>query len=343
MSSEANIQLLEYDSTTGNLRDDADSSTKSLKTAKTKARTNVVPSTTRRHRTLQRTLWGSVCLLFTVFYPVGMTVLLVFKSPSGFNGNPCGTETMTSASLLAPDTLFGSYTVTSVRAIDLTWNLLMGRGLPFLMALVFFRVATVALTRIAENQGVSYELFATITLNLHTWYSIIPLFKGILKIAGWKHKAGLAFMFYAALLVLLMPTFMDLQTGYVRSQVAGWRFENGTIVEADGRSCDTGDRGTEFTAARCSFDGVIASSVCVDGEGYQWGFSFAWFSITHFLTGFWAAGLYVHISKVSSNHHYADRYAQVHYMALYQPQEHTPPQRSTCRSMACYPGSQQGY
>jgi hypothetical protein len=256
---------------------------------------NIVASTTRKQRVLHRTLWGSLCLLFTVFYPVGMTVLLVFMSPNpGPDGDPCGVETMTSASLLAPDTLFGNLTVTEARAIDLSWNLTMGRLVPFLMALVFFKVATVALVRIAESTGVTYELFATVTLNLHAWQAVWPLAKGAVRTAGWKAKAAMLFMLYSALVILLMPTFMDLQTGYVRKQTAGWRLANGTILEAEGVRCEArgaADIPVGLQTPECFLGGTLAESVCVDGAGYQWGFSFAWFSITHFLSGFWAGGL----------------------------------------------------
>jgi hypothetical protein len=199
---------------------------------------------------------------------------------------------MSGVSFLAPDTLFGNFTVTEVRAIDVSWNLAMGRVLPFGMAVVFFKVASIALLRIAEGTGVTYDLFATVTLNLHAWQAALPLAKATLRTAGWKAKAAMAFMLYSALLILAMPTLMDLQTGYVRRQALGYRFGNGTIVGAETVSCQKGSKwdGSNRLATNCMLDGVMLGSVCMDGDAYQWGWSFVWFSLTHFLTGFWAAG-----------------------------------------------------
>lgn len=241
-------------------------------------------SRSQRYKT--RILWAIACSFFAVFYPLCIIIALTVTTP--YNEGNCVTEFMSSDAFLAPDAAFGKMTVTQARAIDLTWNLVMGRLMPFVMALVSFEVTTLALMSVMEKQGVTYELFATVTLNAHSWLAVIPLSKAAIRSTAWRAKLTLAFMLYSAILILLMPTLMDIQTGYVRRQVPGVRFENGTIIEWQG--C----QGTGVVL--CEIHGEIerVGLVCVDGEGYQWGWSVPWLYTTHVLTGIWSAGSYVH-------------------------------------------------
>ena len=57
-----------------------------------------------------------------------------------------------------------TFTITEARAVDLTWNLVVGRGLQTLIGFVSYRVACYGLLRVAETVPVSYDLFQTVAL-----------------------------------------------------------------------------------------------------------------------------------------------------------------------------------
>jgi hypothetical protein len=148
-------------------------------------------------KSLRSRIWSRIWIGFLVFFiiilPIGLIFILIFCVTITFNPG-CGEIPTISVRLVVPDLTFGSLTVTEARAIDLSWNLIMGRCLPFSMAIIFYKVATGALTRIAERAPVSYRLFATMTLDLHALTTVVPIARSAVTTAGWRAKTTLWFL-----------------------------------------------------------------------------------------------------------------------------------------------------
>jgi hypothetical protein len=189
-----------------------------------------------------------------------------------------------SPSLITPNVVFGNFTITKARAIDLTWNLAAGRGVQALMGWTTYNVANAALLRLAENVPLSYRTFEAISLGWLSFSSITPLIRAVLHTGGWRAKAIFMVLALSATFILLLPTMADIMTGYVQNEQAYWQFPNGTLEEyALEKRCCT----SRLVLCKKTTDCVDDSmpTICVPQLGYTWGFSSPW-------TGFVSLGLF---------------------------------------------------
>jgi hypothetical protein len=200
----------------------------------------------------------------------------------------CGVFFASAASLAAPDMTFGNFTITEAKVIDASWNLVLGRGLQGLLLLISCRVCRGALQWITESTPVSFELFETLAFDPFSWAGTITLFKGYLRMVGWRARSTLLFFLFSALFIIALPTMNDLQTGYIQTSKAYAQAPNGTLLTLDDPAlnvqCDP------HPPHLCVVSDMAI--VCVPQNGYQWGFSSIWVSIVLCLLTIWAFGMY---------------------------------------------------
>lgn len=237
-------------------------------------------------------IWMGSLIFFIIISPIGLSFGIILGAHSGGFNSGCGQPN--ELSLVAPDKTFGTLTINQARLIDLAWNLIMGRCIPFSMAIVFYKVATGALMRIAERAPVTYNVFATVTLDLHALTSLIPIAKSAVRTTGWRAKATLWFLLYAACLVLATPSIMDLMTGYVRNQQGSLRAANGTISDTCFKPLATSRSKTDPRDGKMKYfcEEQFWDQICIDDDGYQWGFTLIWLWIFNGLLIFWTVGMY---------------------------------------------------
>jgi hypothetical protein len=175
---------------------------------------------------------------------------------------------------LAPTLTFGNFTITEVRAIDLTWNLVAGRGLQGGLALVTYQVANAALLRMAEAVPVSYRTFEAISISQLSLFAVVPLAKAVRRTGGWRAKITLVVLLLTAIFVLVLPTINDIITGYVQNSSPYWQFSNGTmeLVNTVAKTCRSPTSSTpgRIEMAPC-LNGKILPIVCVPEAGYDGG------------------------------------------------------------------------
>ena len=237
---------------------------------------------TRRHRIWKRT-WIGFCVGILFIIAGGMPILWTFlyldnTTVDAFrdaDSDDCnGVGLFSAGSLLAPDVTGGNFTLVEARAIDLSWNLVAGRVIPFLMASLSCRIGGEAIVRIAERSAVTYNAFAALTIDSNTVSGLWHLFKAVVLTSGWRAKWTLGFLAFSTLLLFSLPTLISTEAGYVRNQGQAYQLRDGSIV----LGLSIGDR--------------VVARVCVDGNGYRWGISFWVFTITHGLIAFWAVGMF---------------------------------------------------
>ena len=127
--------------------------------------------------------------------------------------------------------LSGTLSFTEAKAIDLAWNLVAGRGIQAIMAVMLYGVATSALLRLSENSPVSYKFFATVSLYPSSLSSIPTLIKGIFKNRGWRVRAATIWIFVSCAIIIAIPNPLDAMTGYVAMQNIMLEMPDGVWVE----------------------------------------------------------------------------------------------------------------
>lgn len=109
----------------------------------------------------------------------------------------------------------GSMSFTTAKLIDITWDLVVGRGGQALLAWISYKVFTQALMRIAEERLVPHKLFASLALGSLSWAGISTIVHAVFRVRGWRGTMALAWMALAASYVLAFPTLLSASTSYV--------------------------------------------------------------------------------------------------------------------------------
>lgn len=217
-------------------------------------------------------LLGCLVVVSTVPY------YLVKASRAFREGHRCRND-----SLLVPNLTFGNLTITQARAIDVGWNLVVGRGGQGILGFASYRASAAALVRIAERTPVSYDVFGALSLQPQPLEAIVPLLKSVLRTTGARAKITLGFLLLSAIFVLAFPSICDIEAGYIQKSNVLYQFPNGTIVQ-DPKCQD------QFDSCHRPLE---AELVCVPAEGYEWGFAAElFFLLNPILIGVFGFGLY---------------------------------------------------
>lgn len=106
-----------------------------------------------------------------------------------FNRKPCGPTPGSADSIFAPDFTFGNLTISGARAIDLSWNLFVDRGLQFSVGWASYQVVTGVLLCITEKVPVSYEVFVALVFNTNSMAAVHKLVTAVRSTPGFRFKA----------------------------------------------------------------------------------------------------------------------------------------------------------
>jgi hypothetical protein len=231
-----------------------------------------------------------ICLLvFLLGVPLGLicgmfSVLLVWR-PFLFYPYYCGPVPGTMDAIFAPDFTFGNFTIAQARAIDLSWNLFMGRGLQAIVGFASYRIVTGGLLRIAESNPMSYEVFVSTVFNTNSIVAVGTLATAIRSTHGFRFRATLTFFLLSATFILALPTLIDISTGYVQNVEKILVLTNGTRLLKNDNTCvwsnmTIGPPIYEYDGNPCSKykdkGWIEPKEECVQTSGYQWGFSRTW-------------------------------------------------------------------
>jgi hypothetical protein len=126
--------------------------------------------------------------------------------------------------------IFGSYSFAAVKAIDVTWDLVVGRAGQFLLGLISYRVLADSLLAIMESDPVSYELYSAISISGSGVLSAAYLVKQFMCGSSWKHVCLLFPLALSLAWVLAWPTVMRAMTGYAAKEDLFIRLLNGDLV-----------------------------------------------------------------------------------------------------------------
>ena len=210
----------------------------------------------------------------------------------------CYDQSSSTWGFFEPTSLVGNFTLGQAKAIDLAWNIVIGRGLQFLMSWFSYGIVMQGLTRITENTPMRLDLFISLVYNTSDFSTLGPVCKALfVELKGWRSKFAMAWLIYSIILLLVMPSLVDASTGYANASGLIWY---------DGKSIN-GTYYAPYERLPQEYRDSDKAHKCIPDPSYRWGITIPWFLIIYPFYSIWVFGMYVmwmdaqHNSKMTRN------------------------------------------
>ncbi|CAI9627638.1 unnamed protein product [Alternaria burnsii] len=137
-----------------------------------------------------------------------------------FYGQPQNATVTGIEKLFALDATFGRFSFSQVKAIDVLWDLLVGKGAQALAWWASYNVFCDALLRAIERHPASFEIFQRIGNEGPGLHSLWTLTKELWNAKSARTRALFFYMFWSTGYVLLVPIVLGAMTGYDSTSIA---------------------------------------------------------------------------------------------------------------------------
>jgi hypothetical protein len=124
-------------------------------------------------------------------------------------------------------------TFAQAKAIDVIWQLSVGAGGRFVMAWVAYKVFMDGLTRQLERTPVSYRVYASMTFDTNSLFSVWYALTAVYYSRGWRSKTFLAWFCLSTVYILGFPTLISATAGYLTPSIAGFKMRDNTFLTSD--------------------------------------------------------------------------------------------------------------
>ena len=148
-----------------------------------------------------------------------------------FTPNPSPTFSLWDGSGLFQITLtWGHLTFSQAKALDVVWDIVVGRGGQAILLYVAFNVFTMTLSRTMEADPVSYGTFESMAFTSPTFVSPFILIRDFVTNKGLRARVAVAWTIIASFFVLAFPTLNDTMSGYSTNMEAFLKDSSGILV-----------------------------------------------------------------------------------------------------------------
>lgn len=125
---------------------------------------------------------------------------------------------------------WGHMTFSQAKALDVLWDIVVGRGGQFILLYIAFKVFTMALSRTMETEPVSYGTFESMAFTSPTFVSPFILIRDFVTNRGLRARVAVAWTIIASFYVLAFPTLNDTISGYSTNMQAFLKDNSGILV-----------------------------------------------------------------------------------------------------------------
>ncbi|KAF2630312.1 hypothetical protein BU25DRAFT_419322 [Macroventuria anomochaeta] len=132
--------------------------------------------------------------------------------------------------LFVLDQTWGRFSFSTVKTIDVAWDILVGRGLQLLAWWVAYVVFSDALLRVIERHPASFRIFQRIALEGPSLTSLWTLCKELLSVNSKRTKTLFAYILLSTSYVLCIPMFLGAMTGYDSTSIAWLDLDNSNNI-----------------------------------------------------------------------------------------------------------------
>jgi hypothetical protein len=148
-----------------------------------------------------------------------------------FTPNPSPTFSLWDGSGLFQITLtWGHMTFSQAKALDVVWDIVVGRGGQAILLYVAFKVFTMTLSRTMETAPVSYGTFESMAFTSPTFVSPFILIRDFMTNRGLRARMAVIWTIFASFFVLAFPTLNDTVSGYSTNTEAFLKDNSGILV-----------------------------------------------------------------------------------------------------------------
>jgi hypothetical protein len=122
--------------------------------------------------------------------------------------------------LFVLDQTWGRLSFSTVKTIDVAWDIFVGRGVQMLAWSVAYVVFSDALLCVLERHPASFRIFQRIALEGPNLLSLWTLLKELLSVKSKRTRCLFAYVLVSTTYVLFIPMFMGAMTGYDSTSIA---------------------------------------------------------------------------------------------------------------------------
>jgi hypothetical protein len=139
---------------------------------------------------------------------------------SQIDENPANSTVTGFEGLFVLDQTWGRFSFSTVKTIDVAWDILVGRGVQMLAWSVAYAVFSDALLRVIERHPASFRIFQRIALEGPSLLSLYTLLRELLSVKSKRTKFLFAYLFVSTSYVLCIPMYLGAMTGYDSTSIA---------------------------------------------------------------------------------------------------------------------------
>ena len=143
------------------------------------------------------------------------------------DSRPAGSVISGFKGLFVLDSTWGSFNFSTVKTIDVAWDIIVGRSAQLLCWWIAYAVFSDALLCVIERHPASFRIFQRIALEGPGLHSLWTLCKELLSVRSKRTKALFAYLLLSTSYVLCIPMFLGAMTGYDSTSTA-WIDVEGT-------------------------------------------------------------------------------------------------------------------
>ncbi|KAG9196067.1 hypothetical protein G6011_01188 [Alternaria panax] len=191
----------------------------------------------------------------------------IMSCGDNFYGMPQNATVTGIEKLFALDATFGRFTFSQVKAIDVLWDLLVGKGAQALAWWASYNVFCDALLRAIERHPASFEIFQRIGSEGPGLHTLWTLTKELWNAKSARTRTLFFYMFWSTGYVLLVPIVLGAMTGYDSTSIAWIDLEGeNNIIPASQLQETWVIRGTKNTTNTGTKNETFKESACADKD-----------------------------------------------------------------------------
>ncbi|KAF8856426.1 hypothetical protein BDZ45DRAFT_476399 [Acephala macrosclerotiorum] len=174
----------------------------------------------------------TVLVLTYIILPVALGGYFMFPQIKSSGNLPYYDRTYTGkVTFEGIDLPYGKMTFAQAKAIGLAWNMLVGRSLQTLISIFTFKVFMKALTRIAEQNTLTYEVHAALAVSTTRLSAIWPLTKALYPKLTWQARCAMVWLLLSTVYLAALPTLIDASNGYQAAQLTKLNLPNRSRID----------------------------------------------------------------------------------------------------------------
>lgn len=155
-----------------------------------------------------------------------------FDSSAALKSNPEVLSPLDIKFLFTISVAAGNLSFSAVKAIDVVWDVVVGRGLQVLLGMLAYHVFGKALLQTMETDSVSHTYFAALSYwpsQLPSMFTALAEFRRKKAKRGWKGVLRIIGISLCILYIASFPTLMSAMTGYNTNYIGYVRGYNGSL------------------------------------------------------------------------------------------------------------------